>query len=300
MTRTHIIFISGAVFTVGSACILYFFLFSNSYTLRTVPIHVQNVEREYLLYAPTHTNTPLPVVLVFHGGGGPLGSAELMAQYSGWKEKAQKEGFIVVFTQGTLENPSRPLNLTLGDPNRNIRLWHVGEHIPPVTHDDVDDVTYVRAILGDITFKYNVNREHIFATGFSNGATFAYRLGSEMSDTLAAIAPVAGLLYNSFPTPQTPVSLLSIVGTSDPVPPAETPGELIPVIDPPTAWAHFDHCTEPAGQKAELGVRTETFTSCASSTEVRDIYITGLAHTYPAAATDLAWDFFKSHPKKEN
>ncbi|MEI6863785.1 MAG: hypothetical protein WCK46_00220 [Candidatus Adlerbacteria bacterium] len=297
MTRTHIIFISAAVLLASSACALYFFLFSNSYTLRTVSIHVQNLEREYLIYAPQHTSSSLPVVLVFHGGGGPLGSAELMAQYSGWKEKAQREGFIVVFAQGTLEDPRKPLNLTLGDPARNIRLWHVGANIPPITHDGVDDIAYVRAILGDITFSNNVNREHIFATGFSNGATFAYRLGSELSDTLAAIAPVAGLLYTSFPAPQNPISLLSIVGTSDPMPQAKTRQEPIPAKNPVALWAAFEHCPTPAEQRNDQGVRTETFVSCASSTEVRGIYITGLAHTYTAAATDRAWDFFKNNPK---
>ena len=37
-----------------------------------------------------------------------------------------------------------------------------------------------------------IDRQRIFATGMSNGAILTYRLASELSDRIAAIAPVAG------------------------------------------------------------------------------------------------------------
>jgi len=40
-----------------------------------------------------------------------------------------------------------------------------------------------------------VDRRRLYATGFSNGASMAFRVGSELSARFAAIAPFAGALW---------------------------------------------------------------------------------------------------------
>jgi polyhydroxybutyrate depolymerase len=41
-----------------------------------------------------------------------------------------------------------------------------------------------------------VDRLRVYATGFSNGAMMTHRLGAELPDVLAAIAPVSGTVGN--------------------------------------------------------------------------------------------------------
>ena len=56
----------------------------------------------------------------------------------------------------------------------------------------VDDVGFTRALLDDLATVTNVDAKRVFATGISNGGIMCYRLASELSDRIAAIAPVAG------------------------------------------------------------------------------------------------------------
>src|SRR5262249_2643896 len=58
------------------------------------------IERRYLLHIPTgyDGSKSLPLVLIFHGGGG---TAEAMAHSTQMNAKADQEGFIVAYLQGT-------------------------------------------------------------------------------------------------------------------------------------------------------------------------------------------------------
>jgi polyhydroxybutyrate depolymerase len=47
-------------------------------------------------------------------------------------------------------------------------------------------------VVEDLSRRITVDRTRIYATGHSNGAGMAYRLGLEAPDLVAAIAPVAG------------------------------------------------------------------------------------------------------------
>ena len=42
--------------------------------------------------------------------------------------------------------------------------------------------------------KYKVDKDRIFATGWSNGGYMSYRLACELSDRIAGIAPFVGAL----------------------------------------------------------------------------------------------------------
>ena len=53
----------------------------------------------------------------------------------------------------------------------------------------VDDVEFTRQLVDNLATVASVDRKRVFATGMSNGAIFAWRLASELSDRIAAIAP---------------------------------------------------------------------------------------------------------------
>ncbi len=56
----------------------------------------------------------------------------------------------------------------------------------------IDDVGYARVMLDDLARQFNIDKKRVYATGISNGAMMCYRLACELSDRIAAIAPVAG------------------------------------------------------------------------------------------------------------
>jgi polyhydroxybutyrate depolymerase len=256
--------------------------------LLTRSVIVGTSTREYLSYVPQDLQQAAPVVFVFHGGGGPWGSAELMYERSGWRDKAEDKKFVVIFAQGTLQDSRKPVNLAdIGEPARNIRSWSDGSGITPASRYAIDDVAYVRAILADVEREYGIDESRIFATGFSNGATFAYYLGVRMSDTFAAIAPIAGLLYAE-EKPSTPVSLLAVFGDTDKIPEKAANEALIP--DPVARWAQHLGCTERTSPKGP------SF-SCPEG-EVARLVVQGMGHEYATEVESTIWDFFSRNPKK--
>ena len=78
-----------------------------------------------------------------------------------------------------------------------------------------DDVGYVAKLLDDLATVVNVDPRRVYATGMSNGAMMCYRLAAELSDRIAAIAPVAGTMAIEICQPHRPVPVLHFHGTSD-------------------------------------------------------------------------------------
>ena len=63
---------------------------------------------------------------------------------------------------------------------------------------------------------FKVDPKRIYATGMSNGAIMSYTLACELSDKIAAIAPVGSIGHYKQCSPQSPVPVLHIHGIDDP------------------------------------------------------------------------------------
>src|SRR5260221_564174 len=74
-------------------------------------------------------------------------------------------------------------------------------------------------LLDELPRRLLVDADRIFVTGFSNGASMTFRLGAELSDRIAAIAPVAGHYWPTASTPARPVPTLFLIGDHDPLVP---------------------------------------------------------------------------------
>ncbi|HEX7049941.1 MAG TPA: hypothetical protein VF188_06975 [Longimicrobiales bacterium] len=160
-------------------------------------VEVDGYPREYLVYVPpgyTFTaETPAPVVLMFHGGSG---NGERFLRISRWKEKADEVGLIAVFPTG--------LEYFVLDEGRWTTRWNEFnllnevdlEQRPDGYPDDApwpaDDVGFARAMLDDLVALARADPERLYASGFSNGATFTSRLAIEATDRIAAFAYVGG------------------------------------------------------------------------------------------------------------
>lgn len=165
---------------------------------------VDGRERSFLVQAPARPDGPLPVVFVFHGGGG---RGENMARNS-FREMVAREDFLAVYPSGWKGN------------------WNDGRDAARIAaqQESVDDVRFVRAIVDDLATRYSIDRTRVFATGASNGGIFAHYLAANAADLFAAIAPVIGGLAEPVaPTfrPSRPISLLVIQGDADPLVPIQ-------------------------------------------------------------------------------
>ncbi|HSD55289.1 MAG TPA: PHB depolymerase family esterase [Burkholderiales bacterium] len=120
---------------------------------------------------------PIPVVLNFHGGGG---NARTHRDYVRMDALAEREGFIVVYPNGT------------GRLDDKLLTWNAGLCCGYAMNEKVDDVGFVRALIDALATRAPIDTARVYATGLSNGAMLSYRLAAQLSDRIAAIAPVAG------------------------------------------------------------------------------------------------------------
>src|SRR5262249_19666097 len=100
--------------------------------------------RRYIAHLPPQF-TPgqsLPVVLVFHGGGGTPESAVRM---TGMNAVADRHGFIAVYPRGTA-----PL---IGD----FYTWNAGRCCGIALEKNIDDVGFVAALIDELQKKYNID-----------------------------------------------------------------------------------------------------------------------------------------------
>lgn len=147
-------------------------------------IKIDKLEREYYLYKPANMgNDARPLVVVLHGGAGkPAGAARM----TGFSELADQENFMVAYPAGAGRVPT----------------WNAGKCCGYAERRNIDDVGFIRAMVEEIRKNNAVDPLRIYATGMSNGAMMAYRLGCEMSDVFSVVAPVSGAMnvYTCVPT----------------------------------------------------------------------------------------------------
>src|SRR4051794_7837563 len=153
--------------------------------------------RSYSLHLPPSYDPkrPTPVVLALHAAA-MNGAA--MARFCGLNEKADRSGFVVVYPDGTGSTPF-------------FLFWDAGG----VRGRPSDDVGYTAKLLDELATLVNVDPKRVYATGMSNGAMMCYRLASELSGRIAAIAPVGGTMATETCRPGRPVPVLHFHGTKD-------------------------------------------------------------------------------------
>jgi polyhydroxybutyrate depolymerase len=256
-------------------------------------VDADSMQRTYLLHVPPGFSAaePAPLVFVFHGlsEDGPYISA-----VTGMSEIADANRFLVVYPNGTA--PPGPLS------------WNAGGCCGYAMENQVDETAFIRAILADLEAFVTLDPKRIYATGFSNGALLSYRLGCEMSETFAAIAPVAGILSVNPCQPREPVSVIHIHGSSDVSVPFggggtnPSTGLPFPSVDQGiAAWERLDGCAD-TPRKEQAGIVAHTaFSECRNGTAVELYVLIGMGHVWPPPSvlpvSQIIWDFFAAHPK---
>ena len=135
---------------------------------------------------------------------------------TGWNEKADNDGFLAVFPEGTPPDASRPTASEII--HRRGMTARSGANVGAAV-SEVPDIEFVLALVADLRSHFSVDERRIYASGFSNGASMTFRVARELSDVIAAAAPVAGADWVQDTKPKRPVPLIYITGTADPLNP---------------------------------------------------------------------------------
>ena len=276
-------------------------------------IEVDKRPRTYIVHVPPKYDPkkPTPVVLAFHGGGS---NAEQMVKFCGLNETADKHGFIVVYPSGTgrLEK---------------LLTFNGGNCCGYAMTNKIDDVAFTKALLDDLAKVVKVDAKRVYATGMSNGAIISYLLASELSDRIAAIAPVGGPMGTEKCGPKRSVPVIHFHGTNDEFAPFKggkgkgvSRTDFYSVDHSIKAWIKANGCklepvTVEMPDKANDGTKItrKTYGGGKDGAEVVLVIIEGAGHTWPGrepgvkflgrstkniSANEEMWEFFQKHPMK--
>jgi len=228
--------------------------------------------RDYILYVPSGASNP-PLVINMHGLGS---NASQQLLYTQFNAIADREKCIVVY------------------PNAINNSWDLAGST---------DLDFISALIDTIAAYYSIDRNRVYATGMSMGGYMSHKLGCQLSDKIAAIAPVAGLnALNSFCNPGRPVPVLQIHGTAD------STVKYSGVATTISGWVQRNGCPQTAqvtdpypASNANSTVKKELYSPCDGNSEVVLLTVEGGGHVWPGGlgsaadinASEEVWAFLK-------
>jgi polyhydroxybutyrate depolymerase len=255
---------------------------------RVENVRLGGFDRHFIVHVPPSFDAKrqLPVVIMLHGFGG---SGQQSMEQTGWDRKADREDFIAAFPDGVAEEPKRRASFLL-----NPQSWNEGSGRHASGQRNDGDVEFVAFIIDALETRYGADPNRIFVTGFSNGASMTFRIGVELSDKVAAIAPVAGHLLVQGHQLKRPLAMLYIIGRDDPL---ELPaggtlrirGEQVeqpPIEQNLLQWRQLDGCpSKPSSDARSDGVERISFSDCGDGVEVVEYFIDDMGTCGRAAST---------------
>ncbi len=250
-------------------------------------------DRTFQLHVPSgYDRAPTALVLNFHGF---TSNAEQQEYFSVMSEAADREGYAVAYPQGTGVSPS----------------WNAGDCCGSAVSNEIDDVGFTAAMIDAIAEEMCLDPARVYSTGFSNGGFLSHRLACELSDRIAAIEPVAGVMGIEDCSPSRPVPVLHFHGTSDPLVLYDGGGVsgFVSVEETIDGWGERNGCTGERQVSFDEGdARCDRWDACDQGSAVELCVIDGGGHTWPGgkvpggktstdlSATDRMWQFFAEHP----
>jgi poly(3-hydroxybutyrate) depolymerase len=290
------------------------------------------ITRYYQVYLPAVLPSNPPMVLMLHGTKYNVPPSNPSTLSWGWQSVADEYGFILV-------QPASTWNPVTGQWNWNSYFMSAAFSpsdigtctVPPATACP-DDAGFLRMLINNLVSQYKVNPNAVYVTGMSSGAQMAERVGVELSDLVAAIAPASGQMEGQQAAPPpvetpgaaaAPVSVQEWHGTLDTELPPCNYGTTVysavtyyldTVDDTFNYWATQNSCTtlqttqplclndapDNANDAPTPGMTGKTgniATGCKDDVEVQFIWEPNVGHSYQAQNNTARWLFFAAHPK---
>ena len=278
-------------------------------------IEIGGSQRTYILVTPDRQSGPLPLLIVYHGGGDTPHRA---LGYTRFDKLAASGEAVVVFPKGLDNN------------------WNDGR----VTGDlrqraasNTDDVAFSVAIIDVLAAEHVVDASRVFATGASNGGMMTLRVACDAAQRFAGIAPVVANQPADWQcNPSRPMPAMFFNGTEDEFMPfaggriaehktRKDLGRVEGVEDTIAEFRRINGCsgvktTETRDEHEKDQTRAVVTDYDCSKAPLRQVVIEGGGHTWPGARTNLIadmilgrttpeidatkeiWDFFKSLPSR--
>jgi polyhydroxybutyrate depolymerase len=270
---------------------------------------VDGHERSYTLQLPPNYDSApaVPLIIALHGGGGSAAQFEASSLLT---PKAEAAGFAVVYPNG-----STPGSLGL-------HTWNGGGCCAYAVEANIDDVTFIRRLIEQVSARYKIDPRRVYATGHSNGAIMSYRLACELSDHIAAIAPNAGPLMLDSCQPTRPVAVMHMHSKLDANVPVQggigigLAGVPFPAVDDGLQrWVEVNGCAVTPQTTTVASAYTLTRWAGCNAGSAIDFYVTDDGgHAWPGGlpgsvrgddpstainANDLLLAFFSAHSLPE-
>lgn len=166
------------------------------------------VKHDLILDLPDDTKNA-PLVIMLHGYGG---SAEDFRNTVHIEEKANPMGYAVAYVSGAPD----PTDGT------SSKCWNSTE-----APDGNKDTAFLVSLAEYLQKEYSLDKDRIYAAGFSNGAFMTHTLAAEAGGTFSACASVAGMMQAGIwekRNSSNNVSFLQITGEKDDVVPKNSDG----------------------------------------------------------------------------
>jgi polyhydroxybutyrate depolymerase len=266
-------------------------------------IEVNHHLRHYVLHVPEPLDSTLslPLVFVLHGAFENPKRIEKMSNFHAQQNRGK---FITVY------------------PASEGNFWDDGRaNVNP----NIDDVKFINTLIDTLEKRYNINKNAIFSTGMSNGATMSVRLACE-SPKIKAVAMVASTAVEKIIDhcrPPAAKSAMFIKGTRDHI--SNFHGvqrkkqHIVGFYEAVHDFLAIDNCIDkfikvPIPDSVDDGTSAirKRYTDCKDDAEVVSIVVKNGGHTWPGApnlrkkiivgktsydfsASKIIWDFFKRH-----
>lgn len=255
----------------------------------------------------------VPVLLVLHGGNGT--GARLQSSL-GFDAYADRDGVVVIYPDGIENN------------------WSDGRGTTDAELAGVDDIGFLGDLLDQVEAHAHLDAGRVWVTGVSNGGIMSHRVACDLSERVAAVAPV----ISAFPTayleacqPARPIPMVALQGTADEFINLEGgdasheatglgDGGLIESAEATAAfWAQHNGCApapqvqqlEPISDEDDTRVELRSWRGCDQGASIDYYIVHGMGHVWPPlqgalprisgptshqiSATEVVWSFVTAH-----
>jgi polyhydroxybutyrate depolymerase len=241
--------------------------------------------RTYLARVPAKSDSldARPLVIVLHGGNG---SGASIRTVTGFDAVADANGFVVAYPDGYSNS------------------WNDGRGTTDAEEAGVDDVAFVSALIDDVAARTPIDLRRVYVTGISNGGMMSIRLACQLSNRIAAAAPVAANmpdLLTANCAPARAVPMMFVHGDLDPLLPRA--GGVVPFGDGSSVlstdasvafWNDRNGCSSTPASTTTIDPAVDgtsiayvRYAPCTGQAENRFYDVVGGGHTWPGGVQYL-------------
>jgi poly(3-hydroxybutyrate) depolymerase len=119
-----------------------------------------------------------PAIIMLHGA---YSDPKAFSMEGNMRESARAAGYSLAYLEATQDKDG-------------YRMWNSGSYGDTADRDNVDDVSYIAAVVQELVANQSVDPDRVYLVGISNGGSMALRAACERADLFAGVAVAHGSL----------------------------------------------------------------------------------------------------------